>query len=103
MSRSSSKDLSVRQASQPAPAPDPRLNSQVAEAERVGIAAVARLQAGAFATSVAIQNATMLSKAANDAFKVSPMGEHVYQAIFMAYGSLAVAEIQALGLQNRGL
>jgi hypothetical protein len=103
MPRRSSRDLIPRQASQPAPAPDPRLNAQVSEAERVGIAAVARLQAGAFATSVAIQNATMLSKAANEAFKVSPMGEHVYQAIFMAYGSLAVAEIQALGLQNRGL
>ncbi|HEY5193099.1 MAG TPA: hypothetical protein VIJ39_04390 [Solirubrobacteraceae bacterium] len=92
----------VRRPSTPAVQPDPSLNSQVAEAERIGIAAVARLQAGAFATSVAIQNATMLSKAANEAFKVSPMGEHVYQAIFMAYGSLAVAEIQALGLQNRG-
>jgi hypothetical protein len=92
----------VPRSSIPTVQPDPTLNSQVAEAERVGIAAVARLQAGAFATSVAIQNATMLSKAANDAFKVSPMGEPVYQAIFMAYGSLAVAEIQALGLQRRG-
>jgi hypothetical protein len=86
----------------PSAQPDPTLNAQVAEAERVGIAAVARLQAGAFATSVALQNATMLSRAANEAFKVSPMGEPVYQAIFAAYGSLAVAEIQALGLQNRG-
>jgi hypothetical protein len=82
--------------------PDPTLNAQIAEAERVGIAAVARIQAGAFATSVAMQNAVMLSKAANDAFKVSLMGEYVYQDIFMAYGSLAVAEIQALGLQDRG-
>ena len=82
--------------------PDPLLNAQIADAERVGIGAVARLQAGAFATSVAMQNATMLSKAANDAFKVSPMGEDIYQSILMAYGSLAVAEIQALGLQNRG-
>jgi hypothetical protein len=103
MPRRSSSDLIVHQPRQSAPAPDPRLNSQVAEAERVGIATVARLQAGAFATSVAIQNATMLSQAANEAFKISPMGEHVYQAIFAAYGSLAVAEIQALGLQNRGL
>jgi hypothetical protein len=86
----------------PAPQPDAALNAQVAEAERVGIAAVARLQAGAFATSVALHNATMLSKTANDAFKVCPMGEHVYQAIFSAYGSLAVVEIQALGLQSRG-
>jgi hypothetical protein len=97
-------DLIRRQPSQPAPAyrPDPHLNAQVASAERVGIAAVARLQAGAYATAVAMQNATMLSKAANEAFKVSPMGEHVYQAIFAAYGSLAVAEIQGLGLQDRG-
>jgi hypothetical protein len=93
----------LRQPSQPAPAPDRLLNAQVMDAERVGIAAVARIQAGAFATSVAMQNACMLSRAANAAFKVSPMGEEVYQAIFMAYGSLAVAEIQALGLQNRGL
>lgn len=83
-------------------APDRLLNAQVAEAERVGIAAVARLQAGAFATSVAMQNACMLSRAANAAFKVSPMGEEIYQSILMAYGSVAVTEIQALGLQGRG-
>jgi hypothetical protein len=82
--------------------PDRRLNTQVAEAERVGIAAVARIQAGAFATSVAMQNACMLSRAANAAFKVSPMGEDLYQSILMAYGTLAVTEIQALSLQDRG-
>ena len=93
----------IRRPTQPPAAPtDTLLNAQVADAERVGIAAVARLQAGAFATSVAMQNACMLSRAANAAFKVSPMGEEVYQAIFMAYGSLAVTEIQTLGLQNRG-
>jgi len=81
---------------------DQALNAQVAEAERVGITAVARLQAGAFATSVAIQNAAMLSRAANNAFRVSPLGEEVYQAIFMAYGTLAITEIQALAVQNRG-
>jgi uncharacterized BrkB/YihY/UPF0761 family membrane protein len=78
------------------------LNNQVANAERVGVAAVARIQAGAFATSVAMQNAAMLSQAANEAFKVSPMGEHIYQAILSAYGTLAVTEIQALSLQDRG-
>ena len=82
--------------------PDQTLNTQVANAEGVGIAAVARIQAGAFATSVAMQNATMLSRAANEAFRVSPMGEHIYQSILMAYGSLAVVEIQALSLQDRG-
>jgi len=86
----------------PAALPDHRLNAQVAHAERVGIAAVARLQAGAFATSVALQNACMLSRAANAAFKVSPLGEEVYQSIFAAYGSLAVMEIQSLGMQDRG-
>ncbi len=95
-------NLVRRTPSPPVIQPDPRLNSQVAEAERVGIAAVARIQAGAFATSVALQNATMLSRAANAAFKVSPMGEDIYQAIFMAYGSLAVTEIQALTMQDRG-
>ncbi len=81
---------------------DQTLNTQVAEAERVGIAAVARIQAGAFATSVAMQNATMLSRAANAAFRVSPMGEDIYQAILAAYGTLAVTEIQALSFQDRG-
>lgn len=83
--------------------PDRALNADVANAERIGIAAVARIQAGAFATSVAMQNATMLSRAANAAFKVSPMGEDIYQSILMAYGTLAVTEIQALSLQKRGL
>ncbi len=47
--------------------PDQVLSAQVADAERVGIASVARLQAGAYVTSVALQNATMLSRAANTA------------------------------------
>jgi hypothetical protein len=85
----------------PVAPPDQVLNAQVRDAERVGIAAVARLQAGAFATSVAMQNATMLSRAANAAFKVSPMGEDIYQSILMAYGSLATTEIQALSLRGR--
>jgi hypothetical protein len=95
-------NLVPRRATQPAPPPDRLLNAQVADAERVGIAAVARIQAGAFATSVAMQNACMLSRAANAAFKVSPMGEEVYQAIVMAYGSLAVTEIQSLSFQGKG-
>jgi hypothetical protein len=95
-------NLVRRSALPPVVAPDLVLNAQVAQAERVGIAAVARLQAGAFATSVAMQNACMLSRAANAAFKVSPMGEDIYQSILMAYGSLAVSEIQGLGLQDRG-
>ena len=82
--------------------PDRLLNAQVADAERVGITAVARIQAGAFASSVALQNACMLSRAANAAFKVSPMGEDIYQSILMAYGTLAVVEIQSLSFQERG-
>lgn len=87
--------LVPRRAQQPVQ-PDPLANAQVAAAHRAGFGAVARVQTGAFVTSVAMQNATMLSRAANAAFKVSPMGEDVYQAIFMAYGTLAVAEIQSL-------
>ncbi len=30
------------------------------------------------------------------------MGEDIYQSILSAYGSLAVTEIQALGMQGRG-
>jgi hypothetical protein len=92
----------VRRNAQQVVQPDQLLNAQVAEAQRGGIAAVARIQAGAYATSVAMQNATMLSRAANAAFKVSPMGEDIYQAILMAYGTLAVAEIQALS-SRRGV
>lgn len=93
----------VRRTPTPAAQPDQSLNAQVADAERIGIAAVARIQAGAFATSVAMQNACMLSRAANAAFKVSPMGEDIYQSILMAYGTLAVTEIQSLSFQDRGL
>jgi hypothetical protein len=93
----------IRRSAQPAmPPPDQRLSAQVAAAERVGITAVARLQAGAFATSVAMQNACMLSRAANAAFKVSPMGEDIYQSILMAYGNLAVTEIQSLSFRAGG-
>src|ERR1700677_222034 len=83
--------------------PDQTLNAQVGDSERVGVTAVARIQAGAFATSVAMQNACMLSRAANAAFKVSPMGEDIYQSILTAYGSLAVTEIQGLSFQKGGL
>ncbi|MHB8242651.1 MAG: hypothetical protein ACYDHN_11740 [Solirubrobacteraceae bacterium] len=90
-----------RPTTDPSVPPDRRLNSQVAAAERAGITTVARIQAGAFATSVAMQNATMLSRAANAAFKISPMGEDMYQSILMAYGTLAVTEIQSLSHRGR--
>jgi hypothetical protein len=86
----------------PSGPPDPHLSTQVLTAERTGVSAVARLQAGAFATSVAMQNACMLSRAANAAFKVSPMGEEIYQSILMAYGTLAVTEIQSLSFAKGG-
>lgn len=94
-------NLTRRPVTPPPVPPDSRLNAEVLDAERVGIAAVARLQAGAFATSVALQNATMLSRAANAAFKVSPMGESIYDSILMAYGTLATTEIQSLSLRGR--
>lgn len=90
-----------RRAQQPAQL-DPVANAEVAAAHRACFGAVARVQAGAFLSSVSMQSATMLSGDANAAFKVSPMGEEVYQAIFRAFGGLAVAEIQALSLQGRG-
>jgi hypothetical protein len=82
--------------------PDPALNSQIAAAERGGLAAVARIQAGAFAASVAMQNAIMLSRAADVAFKISPMSEDLYRSILMAYGGFATNEIQRLGLHEGG-
>jgi hypothetical protein len=96
-----SRSLVRRSAPEPV-RPDRVLNAQVADAERVGITAVARIQAGAFASSVALQNACMLSRAANAAFKVSPMGEDIYQSILMAYGTLAVVEIQSLSFRDGG-
>ena len=92
----------VRRATAAPAMADALLSVQVADAERVGVASVARLQAGAYVTSVALQNATMLSRAANAAFKVAPMGEEIYQAIFMAYGTLAINEIQALSMRRGG-
>lgn len=90
-----------RPVAQPAAPPaDQTLNAQIVAAENGGIVAVARLQAGAFAASVGLQNACMLSRSANAAFKVSPMGEETYQAIVSAYGDLAVREIQSLGRQR---
>jgi hypothetical protein len=96
-----SSDLVPRR-SAPVAQPDPALNFQVAAAERVGIAAVARIQAGAFAASVAMQNATMLSRSADAAFRISPMGESLYRDLIMAYGAFATNEIQRLGFHEGG-
>jgi hypothetical protein len=82
--------------------PERSLNAEVGAAEHDGIVAVARVQAGAYVATVAMQHASMLSRAANAAFRASPMGEDTYQAIVTAFGTLAVAEIQSLGLHGRG-
>jgi hypothetical protein len=98
----SSHEVARRQPSQPVRAADPILNAQIARAERAGLEAVARIQGGAFAASVAMQNATMLSRSADAAFKVSPMGEDLYRSILMAYGAFATNEIQRLGIHDSG-
>ncbi len=97
-----SMSIVVRGTATPAAPPDRSLNAQVAEAERAGIATVARIQAAAYAGSVGMQCASMLSRAADEAFKTSPMGENVYRAIFLAFGNVATTEIQALSMQPRG-
>jgi hypothetical protein len=91
--------LVPRQAAQVA-FPDPILNAQVASDERRALGAVVRVQGAAFAAQVAMSNANMLSRAADVAFRMSPMGEDVYRSILLAYGSVAIAEIQALGIQG---
>jgi hypothetical protein len=78
--------------------PNETLGQQIAQAQTPGLVAAAHLQAAAFATHVAIQQSAMLSMAVNRAFEQSPAGEQVYNAIFLAYGSVAVSEIQRLGV-----
>jgi hypothetical protein len=82
--------------------PDRLLAMQVAEAERPGIVAAARIQAGAFAASVAMQNAIMLSRTTDAAFRTSPMGEDVYRSIFAAFGNFATNEIHRLNIHDGG-
>ncbi len=84
------------------PIPDRPLNAEVAHAERVGVGAAARIQAGAFVASVGMTNATMLSRAANAAFRTSPLGEDTYQSIVLAFATLAVSEIQSLSFHRGG-
>jgi hypothetical protein len=47
-----------------------------------------------------MHNAAMLSKAADAAFRMSPMGEDVYRAILLAYGDFATTEIMRLSMHN---
>lgn len=93
--------LSRHVPSVPQPGPDD-LIQQIAHAQAPGLVAAARLQAVGLAAHVGIQQAGMLQMAVNRAFEMSPAGEHVYQAIFLAYGSVATTEIQRLGLHAGG-
>jgi hypothetical protein len=92
----------VPRRSAPVIRPDQILSAQVADAERPGIMAAAHIHGGAFATSTAIHHAAMLSRAADAAFKVSPMGEEVYRGLLMAYGNFAANEIVRLSLHAGG-
>ena len=96
------RDLIPRPNGQPAPVHDRRLNAAIAEAEQPGLESAARLNAAAFAASVGLHRAAMLSQAADRAFAVSPMGENVYRDILNAYGAVAVSEIQRLGFHGGG-
>jgi hypothetical protein len=81
---------------------DRTLNREISNAERSGLVAAARINSGAFATSMAIHHAAVLSQAADTAFRISPMGENAYRAIFTAFGNFAASEINRLGLHEGG-
>ncbi len=81
--------------------PDQALSLLVAEHQQPALLAAARVQSAAYATNVAIRQAAMLSMVANQSFKLSPMGEDMYQMILVSFGSLAATEIQSLSLQGR--
>jgi hypothetical protein len=82
--------------------PDRLTAIQVAEAQRSGVVAAARIQSGAFATSVALHSATMLSRTTDVAFEMSCAGENVYRSIFNAFGSFATQEIERLSFHSGG-
>ncbi len=93
-------NLIRRPAAQVVAPADPLLNTQVAQAERAGMVASARIHSGAFAASTAMHHATMLSQAADGAFRISPLGEDTYRSILRAFGSFATHEIEALGFNR---
>jgi len=92
----------LRQTSQPVRAADPQLNRAVQAAEQPIIVAATRVHGAAFVASSAMHHAMMLSRTADAAFRISPMGEDIYRAILMAYGSVAASEIQRLGMPDGG-
>lgn len=79
------------------------LDAQIAQARVPGMVAATRVQGGILAASAAMHGALTLSHAADEAFKLSPMGESVYRSIVLAYGAFAVGEIQRLGMYGGGL
>jgi hypothetical protein len=102
--RPSSRELVRVQPNQPATvaSSDRDLNREIAKAQRAGIVAAARINSGAFATSVAIHHAAVLSQATDTAFRISPMGENVYRTIFTAFGNFAANEINLLAFHEGG-
>src|ERR1700756_2456211 len=82
--------------------PSRSLNAQIADAQRPGLEAAARIQAGAFATSVALSNGVTLSRTTDAAFAASPMGESAYRRIFEAFASFATREIEGLSFHQGG-
>lgn len=82
--------------------PNEALSCQIARAQAPALVAAARIQAVGFAADVGLQQAERLQIALNRAFTASPAGEAVYQALFAAYGAVAVSEIQRLGIHQDG-
>jgi hypothetical protein len=82
--------------------PTGSLNARIAEAQRPGLEAAARIHSGAFATSSALSSAVMLSRTADAAFAVSPMGENGYRRLCDAFFNFAVREIEGLSFHEGG-
>ncbi|HTW43110.1 MAG TPA: hypothetical protein VMD79_12415 [Solirubrobacteraceae bacterium] len=80
--------------------PGPAVPTELALAQLPGMRAAAAIHAGAFASSAAMHHAASISRAADAAFKTSPMGEDVYRAVVLAFGDLATMEIRALILKG---
>ena len=80
--------------------PDAVLSREVQASQRPGINAAVRVQGAAFVASVAMNQAAMLSKSADQAFRSSPMGEDVYRGILGAYGQVVIMEITNLALRQ---
>jgi hypothetical protein len=80
--------------------PDPRLNAELVDAERRAIAAIARLNAGALVARFAMHHAAELSEEAGAAYRRGPVGEEGYEEIIAAFRTVAVAELENLGIRR---